>query len=342
MTRTDPARPYVAVLLMIVSSFLTSIGDALVKTLTDDVSLGQLYVMRSVVALPILIAIIALVRRSALRIHRPGWVVTRSLLMIAMWIFFYTALVSIELAVASAGLYTFPLFLVLLSMALRLERVSVPRSLALFLGFIGVLLVLKPTSAGFTPTLLLPIGAAVCYALQALVTRYRCGEESAWVMSLGMNIAFPVVGGLGLLFLPAMPVSENVTGTIAFLTGGWQLVGHVVWLTMLVLGLIIVAASTSMAAAYQRGESSVIATFDYSHLIFASLWGIWFFNESIDLTEAVGMGAIAVAGIMVLGARRSNETLDLQTASEERTQNGILVHLLRIKIYVSHFIGWKT
>lgn len=293
-----------AIGLMVLSSFLTSIGDALVKTLTNDISVWQLYVMRALIALPLLATLIATKRRTARRLHRPGWLVVRSLLMVAMWVFFYAALPTVGLAVASAGLYTFPLFLVLLTWLTGGPSLTGRRIFALVLGFAGVLLVLRPTSAGYSAASLLPIGAAVCYALQAWVTRHRCQYESPWMISLAMNVGFPIIGAIMLGVLYGLPVTYANNEAAAFVVDGWSSIDPLIWLPIVALGGIIVAASASMAAAYQRGESPVIATFDYSHLVFAAIWGVVFFGEDIGWAKLGGMAAITLAGGSVLTARR--------------------------------------
>lgn len=292
-----------AIGLMVLSSFLTSIGDALVKTLTDDISVWQLYVMRALIALPLLTALIAAKRGTARRLYRPGWLAVRSLLMVAMWILFYAALPTVGLAVASAGLYTFPLFLVLLTWLMGGQPLTGRRVFALALGFAGVLLVLQPTDAAFSLAGLLPIGAAVCYALQAWVTRHRCQYESPWMISLAMNVGFPIIGAIMLAVLYGLPATHVSNEMAAFVADGWSPVDVTVWLIIAALGAIIVAASASMAAAYQRGDSPVIATFDYSHLAFAAIWGVVFFGEDLGGAKLAGMAAIAIAGGSVITPR---------------------------------------
>ncbi|MES1928786.1 hypothetical protein SADO_06017 [Salinisphaera dokdonensis CL-ES53] len=292
------------IVLMVLSSFLISIGDALVHGFGGQIGIGQIFVMRGLFALPLLLLIIR-VWGSSLRPHRPGWLVIRSLLMVAMWCLFYMALPTVGLALASAGLYTFPLILALLGWMAGTQSVSRHTIAALVLGFGGAVMVVQPAGA-FSAASLLPIGAAACYALQALITRYRCASESPWTMALGMNLALALAGAI-LLGITAIGAPINTTNPgIALLAKDWHTPDMSLWLVMAMLAAIAVAGSATMAMAYQNGDPPTIATFDYTHLLFAAAWGALFFDERIGLMTLGGMIAIACAGIVTLRHQRTS------------------------------------
>ena len=185
------------IVLIVGSVFLMSFGDALVKYVGAELTLWQIFVTRSLVALPLLVVLLrAGGTLAAMRPKAVSWVSLRSLLLVAMWILFYAALPVLDLAVAAAALYTGPLFIALFQALLIREPVGLRRGAALLLGFAGVLIVLRPGSAAFSLTTLLPLAAAALYALAMIVTRQKCRDERPLVLSLGLTLAFLLAGVL--------------------------------------------------------------------------------------------------------------------------------------------------
>jgi drug/metabolite transporter (DMT)-like permease len=148
-----------------------SLGDAIIKAISVSFPLWQLYVLRSAIALPVLCIFIgAWSRNTRLLPHSIGWVTVRSLLLALMWVAYYAALPHLQLSVAAAGYYTLPLFITLFSGVFAGERVSAVGWLAIVLGFAGVLVILRPDAEGFNAFALLPLLAAILYALAMLLT----------------------------------------------------------------------------------------------------------------------------------------------------------------------------
>jgi drug/metabolite transporter (DMT)-like permease len=173
-------------------------GDALVKSVSGELSLWQIYVLRSLLALPLLLLPSMTARRIAPpRPRAVGWVALRCLLLMAMWIVFYAAVARASLATVAACYYTGPLFVLLLSRLLLGEPVPGLRRLGLALGFAGVLVKLRPVGAGFSWLALPAVAAGFLYALAAIITRARCAGESPPLLSLGMMLGFLAVGLAG-------------------------------------------------------------------------------------------------------------------------------------------------
>jgi drug/metabolite transporter (DMT)-like permease len=120
-----------------------TLADALVKLVSADFSLWQLYVTRGLIALPILIGIMR-ERGIAIWPTAPGWAYLRAILLVLMWIVYYAALPVLSLSVAAVALYTSPLLIALLSARLIGEPVGVRRWIAIAIGFVGVITILRP------------------------------------------------------------------------------------------------------------------------------------------------------------------------------------------------------
>ncbi len=278
-----------------------SLGDALIKGISADLPLWQIFVLRSLLVVPVLVLAIKLARRGlALVPRRVGWTLLRSLLLTAMWVAYYASLTQIALSVAAAVYYTLPLFIVLFAGLLLGERVDPRGWFAVLLGFAGVLLILRPQASDFNAFALLPLLSAVCYAFAMILTRSKCQTEHPLVLSLALNLTFIAVGGLAsLAILLGAPASDG-SPSATFLLAGWIAMGPQEWLAMALLAAAILIGSVGAAIAYQLAPASIVATFDFSYLAFAALWGLLFFAEVPDAITILGMALIAVAGIIAV------------------------------------------
>ena len=169
----------------------------------------------------------------------------------------------------------------------------------MLLGFAGVVVVLRPDAGAFDAFSLLPLLAAVLYALAMILTRTRCRHEDPVTLSVALNLAFVAVGALGTaavsLLRPLLPGLED-----PFLFAPWVDPGAAGWGALAVLAAAIVVGSLGAAVAYQLAPASLVATFDYAYLAFAALWAVMLLGERPDAATLAGMAMIAAAGILVL------------------------------------------
>jgi drug/metabolite transporter (DMT)-like permease len=293
------------VIVIVVTAFAMAFGDALVKQVSADFTLWQIYVLRSLVAIPVTMALLLCRRRVATILPRSaGWVCLRSMLLMVMWLAFYAALPVLSLPVVAAAYYTGPLFITLFSAVLIGEPVGRRRWAAILLGFAGILAILRPGTDAFSYLTLLPIASALAYALAAIVTRARCIEERPLVLSLALNICFMIVGAVATAAVAVWAPAESRAAAYPFLLGHWTTMGIREWEVILLLAVLIVAISAGVAKAYQSGPPAVIATFDYTYLVFAAFWSFAIFSELPDATTAIGMLLIAGAGMLAVSRPR--------------------------------------
>jgi drug/metabolite transporter (DMT)-like permease len=294
------------VVVMVATAFVMAFGDALVKHVSADVTVWQIYVLRSLVAIPATIALLLCSGPAMAVLPKSlGWVCLRSALLMVMWLAFYAALPVLSLPVVAAAYYAGPLFITLFSAALIGEPVGPRRWAAIVLGFVGILAILRPGTEAFSCLTLLPIASAVAYALAAMVTRAKCIDERPLVLSLALNVAFLIVGMIGTAALVIGAPTESQAAAYPFLLGRWTAMGPREWSVILLLAVLIVAISAGVAKAYQSGPPAVIATFDYTYLVFAALWSFAFFSELPDAMTVTGILLIAGAGILAVAPLRS-------------------------------------
>lgn len=286
----------VATILMTV--FAMALADAYVKFASADLTLWQIWVLRSALVLPLLLTF----GRARLWTDRFGWVLLRSLALTAMYLGIYAALPLLDLSVVAAALYTAPLFIAALSAFALGEPITARQRIALATGFAGVLLIVRPGAEGFTSLTLLPVGAALLYAVAAVVTRAKCADVPARTLATWLNVTLLVAGGVASLVV-AVAAGNGADDAYPFLFGVWQTMGPPEWLTIVVLAGLMLGIGIGLAKAYQSPSPQVIASFDYAFLIFAAFWGWVFFGEAPDLETVAGMTLIAAGGVAVASAR---------------------------------------
>jgi len=258
------------------------VNDAIAKSLTDTYSPLQILFMRNIIALPM--AILLTMRMSgiaALRSHRPLAHLMRGLLWIAATMFFFTSLIHLGLAEATAIIFVAPLFITAISALFLKEHVGWRRWLAVLVGFLGVLIVVRPGGAAFQPAALLPVGAAVVYAFLMVSSRWVDPRESVWTLLLWLTGTGAVLSALIVPFVWVPLNSDHV----------WLFLGLAVFGT---------AGMTMMSQAFRMAPAAVVAPFDYTALIWATGLGFLIWGDIPDLATYVGAAVIIASGIYLI------------------------------------------
>lgn len=300
-TGRRPENIALGVVVIVFTVFAMSTADAIVKYFSSDFPLWQIYVVRSLIVIPILIAI-TLFGRQPVRIGpgAKGWVLLRSMLLAFMYIGIYAAAPVLSLSVIAASLYTGPLFIALFSALLIGEPVGPRRWTAIFIGFAGVLVILRPDTEAFSMLALIPIIAAIFYALAAVITRSKCNDEPPMVLALALNFSLIAVGLAATAAIALWHPAPEQSSVYPFLLGYWVAMEAREWAILLSLAILMAAISIGLAKAYQAAPPAIIATFDYSYLVFATFWSFAIFDEVPDASTIIGLLMIAGAGLLVI------------------------------------------
>ncbi len=302
-------RPALAASLMVAALCMLSLQDSLVKMASADVSLWQFQTLRAICNLAMLFALSRFIWGNATVYPRRMWAVAlRSFFLIGAMLCFFGAIPFLTLSEVAAGLYVFPLFVAILSALILGEQVGPRRILAVLFGFGGTLLILKPASASFQWVSLVPVMAGLFYAATVLTTRKLCREESAATLALGVSVAFVGIGILGIVVMESVkPVSLAQRWPYLFV--GWNPLSLQTAGIILVCSVLNLTANIGLAKAYQSAESSWLAPFDYSYLVFATFWGVVMWGDIPDQWSFVGMALIAGSGCYVAWRERIESRL---------------------------------
>lgn len=262
--------------------FLMAASDMLAKHLTDAHDPFQIVLVRNSIAAPMIIALV--LWRSGIRgfiTRTPLLHVLRGALLLGAGYTFFSALRTLGLAETTAIGFAAPIFITLLSAVVLREEVGWRRWLAVLAGFIGVLIIVRPGAAAFQPASLYVVGTAVFYALFMLSSRWIHRDESLWTLMLYNNI-FPL-----LLAAPVAPFVWTPISSVHL-----QLLAGMAVLAGLGIPLI--------AQAFRMAPASVVAPFDYTILIWASMWGWLFWGELPDEWTWTGAAVIVGSGIYIV------------------------------------------
>lgn len=290
-----------AVVTILLTALALSLGDALIKLVSTDIVLWQIFVIRSVIAIPALVIIVRLQSMTTSLIpRRLGWTALRSVMLTFMWVAYYAALPHVALAVAAAAFYTLPIFIALFATLFIGDRVGPAGWLSVLLGFVGVLLILKPQAGDFNQYALLPLISAILYALAMILTRTKCRDESPLVLSLCLNVSFVVVGLAVTVLTMLIDTPGDAEPGTSFLLGQWTAMGRAEWLSMCLLATAVIIGSVGAAIAYQAGPPAIVATFDFTYVAFAAAWGLLFFGEVPGTIKLAGMAMVVAAGILAI------------------------------------------
>lgn len=191
-----------------------------------------------------------------------------------------------------ALLFLTPIFITLLSIPVLGERVGIHRGGSVLVGFIGVLIVLQPTTSTLTLGHLLGIIAAVGAAVNSLITRKIGQKEKTAVMLLYPLFGNFILMGLCLPFV-YVPMPTLHLGAIALVS---------------CLGFL---AMFCIVGAYKASNASVIAPMQYSQLLWAGFYGVLLFNDDITISFIVGATLIIASGLYIV-KREWKQTKSLQ------------------------------
>ncbi|MEM8837054.1 MAG: DMT family transporter [Pseudomonadota bacterium] len=278
-----------AVFAIVASVAALSLGDAVIKASNVSMPLWQIYILRSALAAPLLWWLA--LRHGPIAVSAPFWVVVRSVLLVLMWLAYYTSLPLMPLSLAAAAYYTGPLFIVALAALVAGRWPSGRAFFAIGCGFLGVLMVVRPDMSGFAAANVLPVVAAFLYACAMIVTSAKCSEDNPFALALALNLGF-IIGGAGL------GMFSGVEGS--FILGPWQPVDLSMLSTTALLAGLLTVGSVGAAIAYQTGPPVTVASFDYSYLVFSLIWGAAFFAEIPGAVALFGIAAIIAGGLLAL------------------------------------------
>jgi len=277
-----PERGLFAIGSYVVAVALLSVMDASAKWLTTaDYPVGQVTWFRCLFALVPLAFVLGREGLPALATRRPGMHLVRGVCMAATIMTFFLGLKYLPLADVTAVFAAGPLFMTALAAAMLRERVPRRHVIAVLAGFLGVSLILQPSLAALRAVALLPLAAAVGYALAMIATRSLARTETSVAVVFWGNLVVLVLSGLTALSGWVVPALPDL--------GVFALMG--------------VAGGTShffFIHAFRFASVSTLSPFDYTSILWAVLFGYALWGEVPGPLMWTGAAMIVLAGTWTL------------------------------------------
>lgn len=297
-----------------ISVVFFSVNDVAIKFLSGGYALHQVVLIRSVIGLLIIVAVIAplttgwgIARTKKLRMH-----MLRGLCVVFANMTFFLGLAAMSLADAVAIFFISPLVITLFSVLFLGEVVGPRRWAAIAVGFIGILVMMRPGTDAFQVASVLPLAAAFCYAGIHIITRRIGGTESAATMAFYIQIMFIIVGVSFGLIVGDGRFGDQSDPSLAFLFRAWSWPVPADYPVFLIIGIGIAVAGYLISQAYRVAEASYVAPFEYLALPMSVVWGMVVFDEFPGGWDYFGMALILGAGLFTVWREAQTKPVALQ------------------------------
>ena len=290
---------------IMLAMLIFSLQGIVVKWIGGDYSIMEIVLFRSFVALPITVLLYRLEGNRGLPTTQ------HHLLEYTRGFFFFITYTSVFMGIAALPLAEYaairnagPLVITLLSVLILREKVEPRRWLALGVGFVGVLLVVRPGSMTFNIGSIFILISVLFYALNAMLTRKLRTTDSSATMAYYTSIVY-LVAAIALLPI-TMLIGEipDAHPSIAFLLRPWHTPTVLDWCIMSGLGLVWAGGMYFIARAYSTAKASVVAPFEYTNLLINVMWDFLLWSVFPNGLTWVGAFLTIFSGLYILRRER--------------------------------------
>ena len=274
---------------MVVSMTAFTVNDAFMKVLGTEWPLAQAIFVRGVGVVLFMIVLAAALGHLRLRLPARDWqlIALRGLCEVAAAYLFISAIFNMPLADATAIIQTLPLTVTLAGAVFLGEPVGWRRMTAILVGFLGVMLIVRPGFDGFTIYSVYALLAVVIITIRELASRRLSPACPSMFAALGSASLVMLGGALGTLGTKWVPLT---------FTAGWALAGAMVT---------VMIAYIASVATMRLGEIGFVAPYRYTAIVVALLLGVFLFREVPDLLTVIGAALIVGTGLFTLYRERA-------------------------------------
>ncbi|TKA94430.1 DMT family transporter [Cereibacter changlensis] len=274
--------------LMVLTTFIFTIQDGISRHLAGEYNVFMVVMIRYWFFAAFVIALTSRTSgglKVALRARHPVLQATRALLLAAEVCVMVVGFVHLGLVESHAVFTSYPLLVAALSGPVLGEKVGWRRWTAIGIGFVGVMIILKPGFAVFSPWALMPLAAAFMFAMYGLLTRYVSRRD-------GAAVSFFWTGTVGAVAMTCIGVWF------------WEPMTLPDWGWMVTLCCTGVLGHWCLIRSYEVAEASAVQPFAFLQLVFASVLGMVIFGDTLRTNVAIGAGVVVCAGLFTLWRAR--------------------------------------
>jgi len=275
-------RTVVAILAMVIGAACLAGNHALVRSVADEVGALETSALRFLWAVPLMLPWVLRSRGRVLHTRRHGLHFLAGVMTVVSTLCLFAALSLLPLAFATSLSFTAPLFAAVMAIVILKERVNAARWITIAVGFVGVLIILRPGVAPVSPVSMLPLGFAIAYAFWFILMKRLGSTEQKTTTTFYQTV-------WAALLLTPIALPE------------WQWPSWDATWRSAAMGGLGTAAIFLVAWAFDLAEASLIAPFDYIRLPLIALIAYLAFGEVPDIFTIIG--ALVIVGATLVSAR---------------------------------------
>lgn len=287
--------------LMSLSMAAFTINDTFMKSVTSEVPLFQTVFLRGLVAIAGLAAYWLWVRAHRARLSGQDWgmIALRSGAEILATVTFLTALLHMPIANLSAIMQFLPLAVTLVAALMFGDRIGWRRMLAILVGFVGVMIIIRPGTDAFDQWSILGVASVICVVVRDLVVRRLPPHIPSATVAIGAALSVAVMG----LVLSLTPLDNFGPGFQGL--SGWVSIHPGQAARILGAGGFLIIGYLCAVTAMRWGDIGVVAPFRYTSLLWAIVLGLAVFGQFPDFWTLIGSSIVVASGIYTLLRERA-------------------------------------
>ena len=276
------------IVLMCLSTVAFSVMHGLVRFVSEVLPPFQIAFFRNIFGLAFLLPLLMRSRFAILRTKQIGLHALRGVINMAAMLMFFTALSISPIAKVTALGFTAPIFMAILAVLVLGERFRIYRWSAIFLGFVGMLIILRPGLVAIDTGALLVTASAALWAIAMIIIKIQSRTESSLTIVAYMGIFLGVFS-----IAPALWV--------------WQPFGLKTLGLMVLIGLFGSIAQMAISQSLKETDPTALMPFDFLKLIWTAMIGAWFFAEIPDIYTWIGATVIFSSGLFIAFRERNSQ-----------------------------------
>jgi len=288
------------IILILLGMAFFSIQDSLIKFISEDTSLYELYFGRTLIAFVLLLIYLKVTSQTLiLKTHFPVLTIFRVLCFFFGFSFFYISLTFMTLAMANALFFSSPFFVSILAVIFLKEKVGIRRWVGIAVGFLGVYIVLDPNFEDFNFMKLAPVACALCYAISMTITKYTSSKDNVYTQMTHLYIGALIISILFFIFAGKGQFNTFSDPTYQFIFREWFSNPTYAWPFIIGMGFVGAISFYCVFSAYSVASPSVVSLFEYSLIIWAIIIGYLLFDNIPSPRTFGGVALIIGAGIYI-------------------------------------------
>ena len=277
--------PTKGILLLLVATLCFSISDVMAKILGNVMPVIEIGWVRYLVSVAIVIGMGLSRGRLRVRVGNPGTQLVRGVMMVTSMLAFVAALRFLPIADAAAVGFVSPLLITALSVPMLGEIVGIRRWTAIAVGFVGVLIVIRPGGSTFHPAAFLVLASSLTWSVASILTRRLSGQDDPAATMLWTSL-------VGLAVLTVMVPFDFVMPSLSYFA------------LNVAMGAVATIGQYWMVLAYRHAGAALLAPFSYVQLLWATVFGFLVFATLPDQFTLLGAAIITASGLYTIHRER--------------------------------------